>query len=99
VLGTLGSVLEPSNSYMLSGICIRLFASNSSVVRERLQVWTLGDLLQAGVLVTPGCCHLLDGLEACGLHVARWEWVRCSGEDRVVEGCCAHPAGDRKEQL
>jgi hypothetical protein len=45
VLGTLGSVLEHSNSYMLSGICILLFESNSSAMHERLQVWTLGDLV------------------------------------------------------
>jgi hypothetical protein len=99
VLGTSGSVLEPSNSYMLSGICILLIESNSSVVHERLQVWTLVILLQAGVLVTPGGCHLLDVLEVCGLQVARLELVRCSRGDHIVERCYARPAGDCKEQL
>jgi hypothetical protein len=56
-------------------------------------------VLQAGVLVTFGGCHLLDGLEACGLHVTCPELVRCSKGDCIIEGDCAHPTGDHEEQL
>ena len=37
-------------------------------------------MLQAGVLVTLGGCHLLDVLVARGSVEARKEIVRCSGE-------------------
>ena len=37
-------------------------------------------MLQAGVLVTLGGCHLLDGLVARGSVEARKKIVRCSGE-------------------
>jgi hypothetical protein len=42
--------------------------------------------LQAGLLVTLGGCHLLDGLVACDLHCeARKKIVRGSGEG-IVRG-------------
>ena len=52
-------------------------------------------VLQAGVLVTHGGCHLLDGLVARRSVEARKKIVRCSGEV-IVRGICAHPAGDAK---
>ena len=52
-------------------------------------------VLQAGVLVTLGGCHLLDGLVARGSVEARKKFVRCSGEE-FCEGYCAHPAGAAK---
>ena len=41
-------------------------------------------VLQAGVLVTLGGCHLLDGLVARGSVEARKKIVRCSGEEIVI---------------
>jgi hypothetical protein len=38
-------------------------------------------VLQAGGLVTPGGCHLLDGLVACGSVEARKKIVPGSRED------------------
>jgi hypothetical protein len=49
------------------------------------------------VLVTLGCCHLLDGLVACGSVKARKKIVRGSGE-ALCGGLCS-PRGDREEQL
>ena len=40
-------------------------------------------VLQAGVLVTLGGCHLLDGLVARGSIEARKKIVRCSREEIV----------------
>jgi hypothetical protein len=54
-------------------------------------------VLQAGVLVTLGGCHLLGGLVDCGSVEARKEIVRSSGEG-FVRGLCS-PRGDREEQL
>jgi len=42
-------------------------------------------MLQAGVLVTLGGCHLLNGLVACDSVEARKEIVRCSREE-IVRG-------------
>ena len=49
-------------------------------------------MLQAGVLVTLGGCHLLDGLVACGSVEARKEIVRGSGEG-IVRGIVLTPRG------
>jgi hypothetical protein len=54
-------------------------------------------VLQAGVLVTLGGCHLLDGLVDCGSVEARKEIVRSSGEG-FVRGIVLTPQ-DREEQL
>jgi hypothetical protein len=51
-------------------------------------------VLQAGGLVTPGGCHLLDGLVMVSVD-ARKDIVRCSGEE-LCEGHCAHSAGAAK---
>ena len=42
-------------------------------------------VLQAGVLVTLGGCHLLNGLVARDSVEARKKFVRCSGEE-IVRG-------------
>ena len=42
-------------------------------------------MLQAGVLVTLGGCHLLDGLVVCLRREARKKIVQCSGEEIVRE--------------
>jgi len=47
-------------------------------------------VLQAGVLVTLGGCHLLDGLVACDSIEVREEIVRCSGEE-IVRGMVLTP--------
>ena len=52
-------------------------------------------MLQAGVLVTLGGCHLLDGLVARGSIEARKKIVWCS-EEVVVRGIILHPAGVAK---
>ena len=54
-------------------------------------------VLQAGVLVTLGGCHLLDGLVARGSVEARKKFVRCSGEE-FVRGIVL-TRGSREEQL
>ena len=54
-------------------------------------------VLQAGVLVALGGCHLLDGLVARGSVEARKKIVRCSGEE-IVRVLCS-PRGSREEQL
>ena len=41
-------------------------------------------VLQAGVLVTLGGCHLLDGLVARGSVEARKKIMRCYGEEIVL---------------
>jgi hypothetical protein len=48
-------------------------------------------VLQTELLVTLGGCHLLDGLEACGLPVACLELVQCSRGDHIVEGILLTP--------
>jgi hypothetical protein len=55
-------------------------------------------VLQAGVLVTLGGCHLLDGLVDRGSVEARKEIVRGSGED-FVRGIVLTPWGSRKATL
>ena len=47
-------------------------------------------MLQAGVLVTLGGCHLLDGLVARGSVEARKKIVRCSREE-IVRGIVLTP--------
>ena len=54
-------------------------------------------VLQAGVLVTLGGCHLLDGLVARDSVEARKKFVRCSGEE-FVRGIVL-TRGSREEQL
>jgi hypothetical protein len=54
-------------------------------------------MLQVGVLVTLGGCHLLDSLVDCGSVEAHKEIVRGSGEG-FVRGLCS-PRGDREEKL
>jgi len=54
--------------------------------------------LQAGVLVTLGGCHLLDGLMARGFVEARKKIVRCSGEE-IVRGIVLTPREPRRETL
>ena len=54
-------------------------------------------VLQAGVLVTLGGCHLLDGLVVCLRREARKKIVRCSGEE-FVRGIVL-TRGSREEQL
>ena len=55
-------------------------------------------MLQAGVLVTLGGCHLLDGLVACGSIEARKKIVRGSGEG-FVRGIVLTPRGSRRATL
>jgi len=55
-------------------------------------------VLQAGVLVTLGGCHLLDGLVACDSIEARKEIVRCS-EEEIVRGTMLTPRGSRRATL
>ena len=54
-------------------------------------------MLQAGVLVTLGGCHLLNGLVARGSVEARKKIVRCSGVE-FVRGIVL-TRGSREEQL
>ena len=55
-------------------------------------------VLQAGVLVTLGGCHLLDGLVACDSVEARKKIVRCSGEE-IVRGTVLTLWGSRRATL
>ena len=55
-------------------------------------------VLQAGVLVTLGGCHLLDGLVACGSVEARKKIVRGSGEG-FVRGIVLTPWGSQRATL
>jgi hypothetical protein len=55
-------------------------------------------VLQAGVLVTLGGCHLLDGLVDCGSVEARKEIVCGSGEG-FVRGIVLTPRGSRRATL
>jgi hypothetical protein len=55
-------------------------------------------VLQVGVLVTLGGCHLLDGLVDCGSVEARKEIVRGSGEG-FVRGTVLTPRGLRRATL
>jgi hypothetical protein len=54
-------------------------------------------VLQAGVLVTLGGCHLVDGLVDCGSVEARKKIV-CGSEEGFVRGTVLTP-WDREEQL
>jgi hypothetical protein len=55
-------------------------------------------VLQAGVFVTLGGCHLLDGLVARGSVEARKKIVRCSGEE-IVRGIVRTPREPRRATL
>ena len=55
-------------------------------------------VLQAGVLVTLGGCHLLDGLVARGSVEARKKIVRCS-EEEIVRGIVLTPREPRRATL
>ena len=55
-------------------------------------------VLQAGVLVTLGVCHLLDGLMSRGSVEARKKIVRCSGEV-IVKGIMLTPREPRRATL
>ena len=55
-------------------------------------------VLQAGVLVTLGGCHLLDGLVARGSVEARKKIVRSSGEV-IVRGFVLTPREPRRVTL
>ena len=55
-------------------------------------------VLQAGVLVTLGGCHLLDGLVARDSVEARKKFVRCSGEE-FVRGIVLTPRETRRATL
>ena len=55
-------------------------------------------VLQAGVLVTLGGCHLLDGLVARDSVEARKKIVRCSGEE-IVRGIVLTPRESLKATL
>jgi len=55
-------------------------------------------VLQAGVLVTLGGCHLLDGLVARGSVEACKKIVRCSGEE-IVRGIVLTPREPRRATL
>ena len=55
-------------------------------------------VLQVGVLVTLGGCHLLDGLVARGSVEARKKIVRCSGEE-IVRGIVLTPRKSRRATL
>ena len=55
-------------------------------------------VLQAGVLVTLGGCHLLDGLVARGSIEARKKIVRCSREE-IVRGIVLTPQEPRRATL
>ena len=55
-------------------------------------------VLQAGVLVTLGDCHLLDGLVARGSVEARKKIVRCS-EEEIVRGIVLTPREPRRATL
>jgi hypothetical protein len=55
-------------------------------------------VLQGGVLITLGGCHLLDGLVDCGSIEARKEIVRSSGEG-FVRGIVLTPRGSQRVTL
>ena len=55
-------------------------------------------VLQAGVLVTLGGCHLLDGLVARDSVEACKKFVRCSGEE-FVRGIVLTPREPRRATL
>jgi hypothetical protein len=55
-------------------------------------------VLQVGVLVTLGGCHLLHGLVDCGSVEARKGIVRSSGEE-FVRGIVLTPWGSRRATL
>ena len=55
-------------------------------------------VLQAGVLVTLGGCHLLDGLVARGSVEARKKIVRCS-EEEIVRGIVLTSREPRRASL
>jgi hypothetical protein len=55
-------------------------------------------VLQAGVLVTLGGCHLLDGLVGRGSVEARKKIVWCSGEE-IVRGIVLTPREQRRATL
>ena len=55
-------------------------------------------VLQAGVLVTLGGCHLLDSLVARGSVEARKKIVRCSGEV-IMRGIVLTPREPRRATL
>ena len=55
-------------------------------------------VLQAGVLVTIGGCHLLDGLVARGSVEARKKIVRCFGEE-IVRAIVLTPREPRRATL
>ena len=55
-------------------------------------------VLQAGVLVTLGGCHLLDGLVARDSVEARKKFVRCSGEE-FVRGIVLTPREPQRATL
>ena len=55
-------------------------------------------MLQAGVLVTLGGCHLLDGLVERDSVEARKKFVRCSGEE-IVRGIVLTPREPRRATL
>jgi hypothetical protein len=55
-------------------------------------------VLQAGVLVTLGGCHLLDGLVGRGSVEARKKIVWCSGEE-LVRGIVLTPREPRRATL
>ena len=55
-------------------------------------------VLQAGVLVTHGGCHLLDGLVARDSVEARKKFVRCSGEE-FVRGIVLTPREPQRATL
>jgi hypothetical protein len=55
-------------------------------------------VLQAGVLVTLGGCHLLDGLVGRGSVEARKKIVWCSGEE-IVRGIVLTPQELRRATL
>jgi hypothetical protein len=55
-------------------------------------------MLQAGVLVTLGGCHLLDGLVGRGSVEARKKIVWCSGGE-IVRGIVLTPRKPRRATL
>jgi hypothetical protein len=55
-------------------------------------------VLQAGVLVTLGGCHLLDGLVDCG-SVEALKKIVCSSGEGFVRGIVLTPGGSRRATL
>jgi hypothetical protein len=56
-------------------------------------------MLQAGVLVIPGGCHLLDSLVYCGSVEARKEIIMCSSGEGFMRGIVLTPWGSRRATL